>query len=456
MITIFKILILVLAAKSALFWIYILQVKEYRLDRFLAEYGSLKTIVKFWIFGGGRKLYVPVWTVKTILVLLISSFPLILFSFPAVYNSLSVPVYILLYFLPPLSVIATVFILSLPIYVVRQHLYRSAEKRVCRVKGLIAIGITGSYGKSSTKEFLSQLLSKKFKVAKTPDNINTEIGISRFILKNLKPDDEILIAEMGAYRSGEIKKMCEIVRPKIGILTGISEQHLALFGSREALKNAKYELMDSLPHDGLAVFNGENPHCLELAHKWKGNKILYRNAYNPRPDLPAHYGLNIRGAIEVAKYLGMTEGEIAEAVGKIRLGERMIKSFVGRNGACIIDDTYSANPDGAFAALDYLSRQSQKNKIVIMPCLIELGNAARDIHKKIGELLYKNCNFGIITTPAYFQAIKDAAGGKAILETNPEKVVELLDTKANSETAILLEGRLPEIIIKYLLPLLLR
>lgn len=447
---ILKIIILILAAKSTLFWTYVLQLKEYRFDRFWAEYGRAKTIIKFWIFSGGRKLYAPVWTIKTIFIFLISSTPLIVLALPAVYRSLGLPVYIFIYFLMPLLVIAAVFLLGIPTYIVRQYLCRSAKEKISRAKSLTVVGVTGSYGKSSTKEFLSQLLSEKFKVAKTPGNINTEIGISQFILKNLKPDDEILIVEMGAYKSGEIKKMCEIVKPKIGILTGISEQHLALFGSLEMVKKAKYELIDCLPSNGLALFNGENEYCLELSKKWRGNKIIYRNMHDLCPDLPSHYGLNISGAVEAARYLGMTDREIAEAVGRIRLVDRMMKSFLGRNGSLIIDDTYSANPDGVFAALNYLALQPQKNKVVVMPCLIELGHASVDIHRKIGALLYKNRISAIITTSAYFQVIKDKAGEKAVLETNPEKVVELLDRKMNPDTAVLLEGRLPEIIMKSL------
>ncbi|MBI3442365.1 MAG: UDP-N-acetylmuramoyl-tripeptide--D-alanyl-D-alanine ligase [Candidatus Sungbacteria bacterium] len=445
-----KIILLLLAVKSTLFWMYVVQLKEYRFDRFRAEYGSVRTIVKFWISGGGRKLYAPVWTVKAILIFLVSSIPVIMLAAPAAYGSFSLSYYFFFYILAPLSVIVAVFLFGAPTHFVRRHVHRLAEEKISRARGLTVIGITGSYGKSSTKEFLSQLLSKKFKVAKTPGNVNTEIGIAQFVLKTLKPDDEIFIVEMGAYKPGEIQKICEMVKPKIGILTGISEQHVALFGSFRALQKAKYELIDCLPADGLAVFNGENEYCVELSKKWKGNKIMYRHAHDLRPDLPAHYGLNLGGAIEAAKYVGMTDREIEEAIGKIRLVERMMQGFAGRHGAWMINDTYSANPDGVFAAITYLSLQPHQNKIVVMPCLIELGDASVGIHTKIGELLHKNCDCAIITTPAYFKAIHDAAGDKAVLETNPEKVVELLEQKINPETAVLLEGRLPERIIQSL------
>lgn len=463
---IFKIILLLLALKSALFWVYILQLKEYRFDRFWAEYGRAKTILKFLILGGAKKIYAPVWTAKTTLIFLTASvFMISLFSLE-IFNSFGLPAYILIYLLAPLFVISSVIIINAPVYIAKRHIFNLARTKISLAKNLTVIGITGSYGKSSTKEFLSQLLSQKFKVVKTSGNINTEIGVARFILSDLKPEDEILIVEMGAYKIGEIKKLCEITRPKIGILTGISEQHLALFGSLDAVKNAKYELIESLPPDGLAVFNGENKYCLELSEKWKGDKIIYPPIFSRRkrwegvggylndsklrPDLPPHYRLNLSGAVVTAKYLGMTDEEISRAAAEIRPVGRMMKTFIGKNNLLIIDDSYSANPEGVYAALDYLFFQPRENKIVVMPCLIELGRAAAGIHKKIGQAINKNCDFAIITTPAYFKEIKSEAGDKAILESSPKKVIELLGAKADSETAILLEGRLSEDIVKSL------
>jgi len=264
---IFKIILLLLAVKSALFWTYVLQLKEYRLDRFLAEYGHAKTLARFWLFSGGRKFRFPVWTVKALLIFTLSLISMVLLFPLANMNSdvSDLSFYVSVYFLMPLAVIFFTVLINVPVNIVKNIIFILAKNKVSKIKNLTVIGITGSYGKSSTKEFLSQILSKKFRVLKTPGNINTEIGVSQFILKNLKTDVEILIVEMGAYRAGEIRRICGIVRPKIGILTGISQQHLALFGSMESIKNAKYELINSLPKDGLAVFNGENNYCLELS-----------------------------------------------------------------------------------------------------------------------------------------------------------------------------------------------
>ncbi|GAI48689.1 unnamed protein product, partial [marine sediment metagenome] len=134
-------------------------------------------------------------------------------------------------------------------------------------KNLLVVGITGSYGKTSTKEFLATVLSKRFNVLKTKEHQNSEIGISRCILNELKPEHKVFIVEMGAYGKGGIKLLCDIAKPKIGILTGMNEQHLALFGSQENIIKTKYELIENLPSDGMAIFNGNNKYCSELYGK---------------------------------------------------------------------------------------------------------------------------------------------------------------------------------------------
>jgi UDP-N-acetylmuramoyl-tripeptide--D-alanyl-D-alanine ligase len=145
----------------------------------------------------------------------------------------------------------------------------------------------------------------------------------------------------------------------------------------------------------------------------------------------------------------MDEDEIIEAVKNIKSTERMIKTFIGKNGALIIDDSYSANPAGVLAALDYLAEQDKKYKIIIMPCLIELGEAAAEIHREIGKKIAEVCDLAIITTKDYFDIIKEEAGEKAILAVNSEKVIKILNDKLNEEAAVLLEGRLAQDIIMF-------
>jgi UDP-N-acetylmuramoyl-tripeptide--D-alanyl-D-alanine ligase len=497
--------------KSSLFWVYLWQTKEYRLDRFWAEYGQFKKLGRFWLFSGGRKFHQPIHTLKSILIHFISlaivslAIFILLEMFFGGTLSDSWPFIvglIILYLLMPLIVSLNVLIFYLPTVIIKNIIYRLAAKKMRKIDNLTVIGITGSYGKSSTKEFLAQILGRKFEVIKTPENVNSEIGVAKFVLSrhsefisesqirvndggemlkpldtkvladrsachrcakalmgrqvqydNVKRRQKIFIVEMGAYKRGEIKRICNIVKPKIGIITGISEQHLSLFGSIENIKRAKFELIESLPEDGLAVFSGENKYCLEMAERRGKKKVICSasdaNKYANYTNLPKHYLSNIVAAAEVAKYLGMSDEEIKEAIKNIKLTERMTKAFTGRNGVLIIDDTYSANPDGVLAALDYLARQKQKTKIIVMPCLIELGKLAEEVHHRIGKRIREVCDLAVITTSDYFYAIESEAGDKSVLVGSPIKTIEFLKDKLNSDTAILLEGRLAETIVDF-------
>ena len=260
----------------------------------------------------------------------------------------------------------------------RRKIIEKASKKREKFKELVVIGITGSYGKTSTKEFLAQILSKKFKVLKTKKHQNSEVGVSQCILNDLKPDHQVFVCEMGAYNKGGIKLLAGIARPQIGILTGINQQHLATFGSLENIVKTKYELIASLPSDGLAIFNGENNYCRELFEKTKIRKQITKKdvkvedveigrdfisfrvflgdeSANFKVSLiGGHWLDNISMAILAAKELGMNLKDISRAAEEIRPlpgGMRLIKTPQGLN---ILDATYSANPSGVISHLDYL------------------------------------------------------------------------------------------------------
>lgn len=147
---------------------------------------------------------------------------------------------------------------------------RDARKRIKTLHPKV-IGITGSYGKTSTKYILHQILSQKFNTLMTPDSYNTPMGICKVIRGNLTTEHEIFIVEMGAYKRGDIRELCDVVSPEIGILTAVGPQHLERFKSIENIAKTKYELIESLPPDGLAVFNNDNEICAELA-KQRGER----------------------------------------------------------------------------------------------------------------------------------------------------------------------------------------
>ncbi|MDO8515166.1 MAG: Mur ligase family protein, partial [bacterium] len=191
----FKIIIFVIALHTTLYWVWYWQIKEYRRDRFLAGL----TIRNFLDQFNLRYWFRPKLTLRGALTLIISL--------------IFVPVNLIF---APLTVAMCVGFITPMFIIYKKYLI---AKVTGKFKGIV-IGITGSYGKSSTKELLTHVLSLKFKVAKTPKNVNSEIGIAQTVLK-LKGDEEVFVVEMGAYKRGEIKAICNIVKPKIGIITGI-------------------------------------------------------------------------------------------------------------------------------------------------------------------------------------------------------------------------------------------
>lgn len=395
--------------------------------------------------------------------------------------------------------ILTLLIVSFAVLIIQPFvvLYRNhfilnkAKEKISRRKDLKIIGITGSYGKTTVKEFLSTILSFKFNVLKTEKHQNSEMGISKRILNDLNPEHEIFIVEMGAYGIGGIKLLADIAQPQIGILTGINQQHLSLFGSQANIIKTKYELIENLPKTGLAIFNGDNKYCLELFRTTNIPKKLYRTSNISKeivfqPDIwaenvkiekdciffkaatkekeSADIKANVLGkqnisnmlaAILAAKNLGMSLEEIREACLNIVPEQGSIVSAIGKKDINILNATYSSNPDGVLADLDFLNIWPGR-KIIIMPCLIELGEYSKEAHKKIGEKIASICDLAIITTKERYQDIEESAVSKGmkseniILIDNPEKILIQLDIFSRSGDTILLEGRVPKKIINEL------
>ncbi|MDZ4284335.1 MAG: Mur ligase family protein, partial [Patescibacteria group bacterium] len=319
-IVIFSIVALVAIVWRTLFWVYLWQLKEYRLDRLSAQFSGraftrllfprlvlLKAAV---LFGGlglafvitpgalgvallaalalylvdagivvshGRagRMRLPVFTLKasatlglalaTEAFLFIVSFRQALSGAGLSESAIALATITLTndLFITFLSFVL-VLLSKLPTAVGRWYLLHKARARRLSFENLLVIGITGSYGKTSTKEFLATILSRHFRVAKVPDHINSDIALACYLLRELNDTHEVLVAEMGAYRQGEIRRLAAVLRPQIGILTGINEQHIALFGGIEKTKAAKYELIESLPEKGLAIFNADSPGSREL------------------------------------------------------------------------------------------------------------------------------------------------------------------------------------------------
>jgi len=542
-------------SKTALFYFYLWQLKEYQVKRFIDHFRTFKGRVLFLnnlnflkvalvliflffffirsslqedVFGTffflfalatiflyfieaffvlknifKKKLKRPVLTKKIIVLILTGLIVEILFFIFCFlkFENIGFLAFAFLLFdiLAPLIFSLIVLIFQPLTVLIRLFVIRKAKEKIRKHKNLLVIGITGSFGKTSTKEFLADILSSKFKVLKTKENQNSEMGISRCILKNLKKEHEVFVVEMGAYRKGGIKLLADIIKPKIGILTGINEQHLALFGSQETIIKTKYELIESLLPTtfgtkvvgGLAIFNGNNKYCLEL-YKITGIPKEIFTTVKPSPEaglkpdiwaedikidkeavsfraitkegeradfkikaLGKQAVSNILGAALAAKKIGMTLDEISEACQKIENKKRIIKLIKGREGVNVIDSSYSANPDGVLADLSYLNIWERK-KVIIMPCLIELGKASKKVHQRIGKKIAEVCDLAIITTRDYFKEIKEEAlkagmeEKNIVLIENPQEINNKIEAFCVSGDTILLEGRVSKEVIDFL------
>lgn len=369
-----------------------------------------------------------------------------------------------------------VFILNSPSKFIKKYYYKQAARKIAGYKNLTVIGVTGSYGKTTVKNFLEQMLSAKFKVIKTPKNINTEIGIAKFILNTDFSQTDIFVVEMAAYKIGEIKIICEMAKPRLGILTAINEQHLPLFGSIKNTQTAKYELLRSLPADGLAIINSDNKYCREFIPELKCQVKTFGQLAEFRPNclisgasvgadklkfkatpgyeietniIGGHNAMNIAPVILTAGHLNFTKNEIEQGAKRFELPEATMQ-IINYGSSLVIDDSYNANPAGFAAALKFLAGyKTNGKKIVISRGMIELGQASFAAHKKIGKSIAEAADEFMIISPDSVSALKLGAGDSDLKITTifePAKLFEYLKENKNQSNLILLEGRVPDII----------
>lgn len=516
--------------KYALFWLYLWQLKDYHIGRFIDHFRTEKgrklifspaqiiklVLLPLLLFGAGlsvHALYIlilvyfvqllagivkksvrkPIFTYKIIFLTVISLTLVLASLILAVISGSAHKLGVLLIFdlALPLTISAVVLIFQPFSVLVRNNTLKKAERKIQEIKSggrIKVIAITGSYGKTTTKEFLSTILSRKYKVLSTKEHQNSEIGVAGCILDNLTKECDVFIAEIGAYNRGKIKEVCSVIKPDIGIVTGVNEQHLALFGSIENLLSAEggVEMANSLPDSGLLVVNGDNKYCINLYKNFNKEKRIYSLSNKTinsdiwadsvtlheqdvsflaidKSGQMAHFGAkvlgrqniqNLLGAILTAKELGMSFGEISEALGDIKQEQGGLAIRQEKHGIKIIDSSYSANPDGVFADLDYLSMFNGK-KIIIMPCLIELGKKSPEVHEKIGEKIGQICDLAIITTKDYLRDIEkgvsvhneSAKTDRLIFCDKPKDIYSMVMLLCKSGDTVLLEGRVPAEVI---------
>ncbi|MBR3525063.1 MAG: UDP-N-acetylmuramoyl-tripeptide--D-alanyl-D-alanine ligase [Lachnospiraceae bacterium] len=249
------------------------------------------------------------------------------------------------------------------------------------------IGITGSVGKTSTKEMIAAVLRRRFRVCATEGNHNNEIGVPLTILR-IREEDECAVVEMGINHFGEMTRLAKLVRPDIAVITNIGECHLEALGDRDGVLRAKTEVFDQMDEKGCVVLNGEDDK-LQTIREVHGKAPVFYRLDKDTPDpacegMPRHMRLNAQAARSVGRILGMTEEEIAQ-------GLQEVKSMAGRcriikkEKFTLIDDYYNANPTSVKAALDLLCETAESGRIAVLGDMFELGEAAERLHAEVGR-----------------------------------------------------------------------
>ena len=358
--------------------------------------------------------------------------------------------------------------------------YRNkAINKLKSMNNLKVIGITGSYGKTSSKNILNDILNIKYNSVTTPKNFNTPFGLMITINNYIDKFNDVFIAEMGACQEGDIDELCRLVRPKYGIITTIGVAHLATFKTRENIQKTKFELIENLPSDGIGVLNADDEwqKSYKIRNKckikWIGIEneadVMAKNIkltssgtefdvvfkgddkkYRFETKLLGYYNVyNILASVALGREFGMSAEQLQAGVSKVRSVEHRLE--LKKNGdITIIDDAYNSNPVGSSMALDVLKMMPGKH-IVVTPGMVELGDAEDEKNREFGRHMAKCADEVILvgkkkTKPIYDGLMDEKFDDKKIHVINDVmKAFGLIQELKDKNTFVLLENDLPDI-----------
>jgi len=361
---------------------------------------------------------------------------------------------------------------------------KKAKKKLDSYSKLEVIGITGSYGKTTSKNILNEILGSKYITRPTPKNYNTPYGLMMTINNYLDKFDEILIAEMGAYTNGDIKEICDLIHPKYGILTTIGEAHLETFKSVDNIVKTKFELIESLPSDGLAILNRDDPHQVNynlqnnVKVKWIGIDNCDADVYatnikfgsfgmsfdcvydknkkvHLKTKLLGSYNIyNILSSVALSLYMGISISEIESSVLSLKATEHRLE-LKKMHDIYMLDDAYNSNPIGAKGALDVLALMNG-TKVVVTPGMVELGNIEKEKNYEFGKQISEVADYCILIGEKRTQVIYNGLQDNGFDMDNVfilNKVVDAYNViralkEENKDIYALFENDLPDIYTK--------
>lgn len=397
--------------------VFMLQSSEYNVGEFFAWYKRVKDFRKV----EQRKILVKTLKVRILLAAVTFSVAL---AFALVLMMRDWLILILLVILWPYlllySLVFWAYLFSIVQKPIEKRLITKAKDKLLKQKA-IKIGIAGSFGKTTMKEILKVVLAQSFKIRATPDNKNTSLGIARFV-DSLEGDEEVLIFEMGEYYPGDIKKLCDLVNPDFGIITGVNEAHLEKFKTIEVACDTIFELADFLhkKENSKLYVNAESRTAKERATKYKpilygnfgiesqggnyqvegaqtgldGTSFVLKNNKNEgivvnSKLLGLHQIGPLSAVAHIGKSLGMKTEDIEIGLKQTQAFEHRLEPKMENGGVAIIDDSYNGNPDGARVAIEFLAQIKNKRRFYVTPGLVEMGAKTEIVHKEIGRLLTK-------------------------------------------------------------------
>lgn len=375
-------------------------------------------------------------------------------------------------------------IISQPILKVINYKYIKEAKNIMKSNSKMKIiGITGSYGKTSTKNIVASLLEEKFITVMTPKSYNTTLGVVKTIREQIKPYTEVFVCEMGAARLGEIKEICQIVKPDISVITSIGPQHLTSFKSMDNIIQGKFEIITNAKENKKAVLNVDNEYIkkgielyakdIEIIDYSISNKNTRYSVENIRMSdkgsifdvvcgknkitvetklLGKHNIYNIVCAIAIAKELGMTNEEIKRGIKKIKPVEHRLE-LKNMGGILALDDAFNSNPEGSKAAIETLCMFEDKYKVMVTPGMIELGEKTDELNEKLGEYA-SVLDYVILVGKVTTESIKKGMDNKGfknyiIVEDLYEAFAKLQEIQISHKNLIaLFENDLPDSYIK--------
>ncbi|HTS06272.1 MAG TPA: UDP-N-acetylmuramoyl-tripeptide--D-alanyl-D-alanine ligase [Candidatus Eisenbacteria bacterium] len=341
---------------------------------------------------------------------------------------------------------------------------------VRKVWGRPLIGVTGSAGKTTTKEAIAHVLSSRYRVLKSEGNFNNHFGLPLMLLK-LEPEHDLAVIEMGMSHAGEIRTLAKIAQPEIGVVTNVAPVHLEFFDSIAGIARAKYELVESLPSSGTAVLNADDEYVSQFGRDFRGKVIKYgiKSMADVRAESIASRGiegsefdvivgegrehavlqlvgehniLNALAGISVGLACGMSPTESVAALASLAPADKR-GQVLQLGNITVVNDCYNSNPKALNAMVDALAVMKAERRIVVAGEMLELGPAGEELHHATGRHIGEKKIDVLIGVRGLAQAIVDGAkemGTKAIFVATPEEAGEWLARETQGGDVVLLKA----------------